>query len=35
MWTGGYNIKMDLKEIECQVVDGFIWLRIQISGGTL
>jgi len=26
-----YNIKMDLKEIECESEKGFVWLRIVTS----
>jgi hypothetical protein len=31
--TGG--CKMDLKEIGDSVLTGFIWLRVEISGGLL
>jgi hypothetical protein len=29
------NIKMDLREIEWDGMDGLIWLRIRTSGGIL
>jgi hypothetical protein len=29
------NIKMDLKQIGCKVCAGFMWLRIETSGGLL
>jgi hypothetical protein len=29
------NIKMDLREIEEVIWTGFIWLRIETSGGLL
>jgi hypothetical protein len=29
------NIKMDLREIGWDDMDGFIWLRIETSGGLL
>jgi len=33
--TWEYNIKMDLREIGCEVWSGFIWLRIGTSSGLL
>jgi hypothetical protein len=32
-WVG--NNKMDIREIGYEAVDGFIWLRIEPSGGLL
>jgi hypothetical protein len=29
------NIKINLEEIACESVTGFIWLRIETSGGLL
>jgi hypothetical protein len=31
----GRNIKIELKEMDGKVWAGFLWLRIEISGGLL